>query len=150
MNCTKTRTMSRMLCNIWFGMLGGLIVYSFTFLLDLAWFNWINYFPCIWLPSLPIESHQEWVWYFLLDHLTLLHYFTCTDAIRAAKVLSPVGFFLCVPAIYTCFLILVKAFHWQPCSKRYMEKYTSATGCMERAENQNISHLNLTGKYLSF
>lgn len=105
MHCTKTRTMCRMLCNFWFGMLGGLIVYSFIFLLDLAWFNWINYFPCIWLPSLPIESHQEW--YFLLDHLTILHYFTCTDAVRAANVLSLVGVFLCVPAIYTCFLTLL-------------------------------------------
>lgn len=149
MHCTKTRTMSRMLCNFWFGVLGGLIVYSFIFLLDLAWFNWINFFPCIWLPSLPIESHQEW--YFLLDHLTILHYFTCTDAVRAANVLSLVGvFFMCACRIYLFSHPSVKAFNWQPCSKKYMEKYTSATGCMERAENQNISHLNLTGQYLSF
>lgn len=88
-----------MLCNFWLGMLGGLVVYSFTFLLDLAWFNLIDYFPCIWFLSLQIESHQEWVWYFLLDHLTILHYLTCTDGVRVANVLSLV-FLMCACHIY--------------------------------------------------
>lgn len=110
MHCIKGRTICRMLCNFWFGMLGGLVVYSFTFLLDLAWFNLIDYFPCIWLLSLQIESHQEWVWYFLLDHLTILHYLTCTDGVRVANVLSPV-FLMCACRIYLFSHSFVKTFH---------------------------------------
>lgn len=149
MYCTETRTKSRMLCNFWFSMLGGLEVYSFRFFLNHAWFNLIDYFPCIWLLSLQIDSHQEWVWHFLLDYLTILHYFTCSDAVTVANVLST-GVFLCACHIYLFSHSFVKTFHWWPCSKRYMEKFTSATGCMERADNQKISHLNLTGQNLSF
>lgn len=150
MHCIKGRTICRMLCNFWFGMLGGLVVYSFTFLLDLAWFNLIDYFPCVWLLSLQIESHQEWVWYFLLDHTW--QYFTIWLVLMELELLMSCHlFFWCVPAVSTCFLILLlKHFTWWPRSKRHMEKFTSATGCMERAENQKISHLYLAGQYLSF
>lgn len=129
----KRRIMSRVLCNFWF------CCSRRSRCLQLHFFAWSSLIQFDRLSSMHLASFTS---NRILSGLSLIFsswsidntFFTISSCTAGAVLLISSLGFVCVPARSPCFLILLlKHFAGWSCSKRHMEKFVSAPGCMESA-----------------